>query len=308
MQDIIPAIPTEVLKAELTEKTFVRKANFGNRSIHIVDANSAPNVLLEIGRLRELAFRSAGGGTGLAIDLDEYDSGQNPFQQLIIWGEEEQQILGGYRYQLGEILLKNTDGHYNSPTAHLFHYQDKFIQDFLPYCVELGRSFIVPSQQAGSGQKGSIYTLDNLWDGLGAIALRHSDMQYFFGKVTMYPTYNAKARDMILYFMQKYCPDPDNLMMPHEPLILSTPNEELVQIFTGGNFKADYRILSKEVRTKGETIPPLVNAYMKLSPTMRSFGTAINHPFGAVEETGILITLDDIYEEQKERHMKVKHK
>lgn len=308
MQEIIPAIPTEVLKSELTDNTFVRKANFGNRSIYIVDANIAPNVIQEIGRLRELAFRSAGGGSGLSVDLDEYDTGEFPFQQLIIWGEDEQQILGGYRFQLGEILAKNRDGHYDSPTAHLFKYGEKFVKEFLPYCVELGRSFIVPAKQSGSGERGSMYTLDNLWDGLGAITVVYPQMQYFFGKVTMYPSYNKEARDLILYFFKKYCPDPDNLMTAYEPLHLETSQEKLQALFDGGNFKADYKILSKQVRSKGETIPPLVNAYMKLSPTMRSFGTAINHPFGAVEETGILITIADIYEEQRQRHIEMKRK
>lgn len=306
MQEIIPAIPTEVLKSELTEKTFVRKANFGNRSIYIVDANNAPNVIQEIGRLREIAFRSAGGGSGLSVDLDEYDSGEFPFQQLIIWGEEEQQILGGYRFQLGEILAKNRDGHYDSPTAHLFKYNEKFVKDFLPSCVELGRSFIVPGKQSGSGERGSMYTLDNLWDGLGAIVVLYSQLKYFFGKVTMYPTYNKEARDCILYFLDKYCPDPDNLMTPYDPIQLETPIEDLKALFNADNFKLDYRTLSRQVRNRGEVIPPLVNAYMKLSPTMRSFGTAINHPFGAVEETGILITIDDIYKEQRERHIDMK--
>jgi hypothetical protein len=303
MQNIIPALPREAIKAELNANTFVRKANFGARSIYIVDAHNAPNTLREVGRLRELSFRAGGGGTGADCDLDRYDGCEKPFKQLIVWSEEEEEIVGGYRFQLGEILAENTDGHWDSPTAHLFHYNTVFTENYLPHCVELGRSFVVPSKQAGSAARGSIYTLDNLWDGLGAIIVQYPQIKYFFGKVTMYPSFPQKARDLILYFMRKYCPDAEGLMQPHEALNLTTADEELAAIFVGENFKADYKILSRLVRDHEQTIPPLVNAYMKLSPTMKSFGTAINHDFGNVEETGILITIADIYEQQRERHL-----
>jgi hypothetical protein len=303
MQNIIPALPREAIKAELNASTFVRKANFGTRSIYIVDAHNAPNTLREVGRLRELSFRAGGGGTGLDCDLDRYDSCAKPFKQLIVWSDEEEEIVGGYRFQLGEILSENTDGHWDSPTAHLFHYNDIFTQKYLPHCVELGRSFVVPSKQSGSSARGSIYTLDNLWDGLGAIIVQYPQIKYFFGKVTMYPSFPQKARDLILYFMRKYCPDAEGLMQPHESLSLTSSTEELAAIFVGENFKSDYKILSRLVRDHEETIPPLVNAYMKLSPTMKSFGTAINYQFGNVEETGILITIADIYEQQRERHL-----
>lgn len=306
MQTIIPAVPRAALKAELNEKTFVRKANFGGRLIYITDAHDSPNVLQEIGRLREISFRAGGGGTGLALDLDKYDTCAQPFKQLIVWSEEEQEIVGGYRFQLGEVLTANTDGHWDSPTAHLFQYNPVFVDKYLPKCVELGRSFVIPTKQAGTAQRGSIYTLDNLWDGLGAIVTNYPEIQYFFGKVTMYPSFDQKARDLILYFMRKYCPDSEGLMQPYDPVLLTTTDEELATIFVGGSYKDDYKILSRLVRSAEETIPPMFNAYMKLSPTMKSFGTAINHPFGKVEETGILITIADIYEQQRDRHLHIK--
>jgi len=78
---------------------------------------------------------------------------------------------------------------------------------------------------------------------------------------------------------------------------------ELDALFNGKNFKADYKILNSEVRKLGYNIPPLVNAYMNLSPTMKLFGTAINYGFGEVEETGILISVDEIFEEKRIRHI-----
>ena len=108
---------------------------------------------------------------------------------------------------------------------------------------------------------------------------------------------------MIHYFLKKHFSDPENLIIPLKPLVLDTDESELEKLFTEDNFKADYRILNREIRNLGFNIPPLVNAYMGLSPTMKLFGTAINYGFGDVEETGILIAVDEILEEKRVRHV-----
>ncbi|MBQ5697157.1 MAG: hemolysin, partial [Muribaculaceae bacterium] len=79
--------------------------------------------------------------------------------------------------------------------------------------------------------------------------------------------------------------------------------ESYQKLFCGANFKEDYKILNQEIRRHGNNIPPLVNAYMSLSPTMKIFGTAINHEFGEVEESGIFFAISEIFEEKKQRHI-----
>ena len=148
-----------------------------------------------------------------------------------------------------------------------------------------------------------LFALDNLWDGLGALTVVIPNLKYFFGKMTMYPSFNRPARDMILYFLHKHFGDKDALVTPIEPLHIDTPTDELDKLFVYDDFKSDYRILNTEVRKRGYNIPPLVNAYMGLSPTMRVFGTAINHEFGQVEETGIFIAVDEILEQKRMRHI-----
>ena len=108
---------------------------------------------------------------------------------------------------------------------------------------------------------------------------------------------------MILYFLKKHFYDKDELVTPMEPLKSETSEEELKALFCKDTFKEDYKILNSEVRKLGYNIPPLVNAYMGLSPTMKMFGTAINDEFGDVEETGILIAVDEIREEKRRRHI-----
>ena len=303
MEDIIAPIDKEVLKSELTEDKRLRFTNKSNNEIYIITWKNAPNVLKEIGRLREIAFRAAGGGTGKSMDLDEYDLMEKPYQQLIVWNPEAEEILGGYRYLLGDEVEFDAEGKPVLATAHMFNFSEKFLKDYLPTTIELGRSFVtLEYQSTRAGSKG-LFALDNLWDGLGALTVVMPQVKYFFGKMTMYPSYNRLGRDMILYFLKKHFNDKDQLITPVQPLQIETDPKVLEKIFCYDTFKEDYKVLNTEVRKLGYNIPPLVNAYMSLSPTMRMFGTAINDGFGDVEETGILIAVDEILEEKRVRHI-----
>ncbi len=302
-QPIIQPIPKEVLKRELTPDKQLRLTNKSNNEIYIITAHNSPNVMQEIGRLREIAFREAGGGTGKETDIDEFDICENCYKQLIVWNPEEGEIIGGYRYLLGTDWEYDTNGQPKLATSHMFHFSQKFLEEYAPYTVELGRSFVtLPYQSSRMGAK-SLFALDNLWDGLGALTVIRPDIKYYFGKMTMYPSYIRKGRDMILYFLKKHFDDKDNLIIPMKPLQLETDPAELEALFCGKDFKEDYKILNGEIRKLGYNIPPLVNAYMGLSPTMKLFGTAINYGFGDVEETGILIAVDEILEEKRKRHI-----
>ena len=302
-QEIIQPIAKSVLKSELIPELQLRMTNKSNNEIYIITAHNAPNVMKEIGRLREIAFREAGGGTGKEMDIDEFDISDNCYKQLIVWNPEAEEIIGGYRYILGTDWEYDDKGQPILATSHMFHFSEKFIKEYAPYTIELGRSFVsLPYQSSRMGAK-SLFALDNLWDGLGALTVIKPNVKYFFGKMTMYPSYIRRGRDMILYFLKKHFDDKDNLITPMKPLKIETDPAELAKLFSEDDFKADYRILNNEIRNMGYNIPPLVNAYMNLSPTMKLFGTAINYGFGDVEETGILIAVDEILEEKRVRHI-----
>ena len=302
-QEIIQPIAKEVLKRELTSELQLRMTNKSHNEIYVITAHNAPNVMKEIGRLREVVFREAGGGTGKDMDIDEFDTCENCYKQLIVWNPEAEEIIGGYRYLEGTSWEMDDKGQPKLATSHMFHFSEKFLKEYMPYTIELGRSFVsLPYQSSRMGAK-SLFALDNLWDGLGALTVIKPNVRYFFGKMTMYPSYIRKGRDMILYFLKKYFDDKEQLILPMKPLKIEADGSELERIFTGHNFKEDYRILNSEIRKLGYNIPPLVNAYMNLSPTMKLFGTAINYGFGDVEETGILIAMDEIFEEKRIRHI-----
>lgn len=303
MEEIIEPVSKELIKAELTEEKRLRMTNKSNNHIYIITYQDSPNIMREIGRLREIAFRAAGGGSGLSIDMDEYDTMENPYKQLIVWNPEAEEILGGYRYILGTDVRFDEHGAPVLATSHMFHFSDQFVKEFLPMTIELGRSFVtLEYQSTRAGSKG-LFALDNLWDGLGALTVVMPNVKYFFGKVTMYPSYHRQGRDMILYFLKKHFGDKDALITPLKPLEMETEEKELAALFCRDSFKEDYKILNAEIRKLGYNIPPLVNAYMSLSPTMRMFGTAINYGFGDVEETGILIAVDEILEDKRMRHI-----
>jgi hypothetical protein len=304
MKPIIQAIPRKDLVKELTDDKFIRMTNKADNKLYVITAHDSPNLMQEIGRLRELTFRAAGGGTGKSVDIDDFDTMEDPYRQLIVWDPSKEEILGGYRFHLCNQSRSRKDcSAAVLATEKLFEFSDRFRKEYLPDVIELGRSFVQPAYQSTSRHSKGLYALDNLWDGLGTLVIDYPSKDFFFGKVTMYPNYNQRARNLILYFLEKHFPDNEKLVTPIIPLDTKMNLGEMEATFTGRNYIEDYKILSQKVRAFGENIPPLINAYMNLSPSMRTFGTVINPAFGDVEETLIMITINDLYKQKVERHI-----
>lgn len=300
MNPIIPPVDRKLIIKELTPGKYIRTTRKGGNELYEVTYHDSPNIMKEIGRLREISFRMSGGGTGKECDIDEYDTDPKyPYKQLIVWDPDDKEIIGGYRYILcGGLPIENM------ATRELFDFSEEFVKDYLPFTIELGRSFIQPNYQSLNIRRKGLYSLDNLWDGLGALMIKYDHYKYFFGKVTMYSSYNIKARNTLLNFLHKYFNDPDTLVTPIEPLDYDPDNKYYQEIFKDLEYQPAYKVLQKEIRNNGENIPPLINSYMNLSPSMKVFGTALNRGFGNVEETGILVNIHDIYPEKVERHLR----
>ena len=303
MEKIIDPVSVDLLKAELTPDKKLCNTNKAGNEIYVVDGIEAPNVLREIGRLREIAFRDSGGGTGQPLDIDEFDTTtDHPYKQIIIWDPDASAIIGGYRFILGPDVLMQEDGQPHITSAHMFRYSERFIRDYLPHTMELGRSFVTPEYQSSKAGAKAIFALDNLWDGIAAVILQHPNIMYLLGKMTIYPSYDKSCRDLIQHFLWKHFPDPDELVRPKQPLKEEADGRLLDLILKDDDFKADYRNLKDAIRKLGSGIPPLVNSYMNTSPTLKMLGMGINDEFFDAYETGILVCYDEMYAEKRDRH------
>ena len=303
MEKIIDPVSLSLIEAELTPEKILCNTNKGGNVLYVVDAHDSPNVMQEIGRLREISFREGGGGSGLAADIDSFDTMEVPYKQLLVWDPDAKSILGGYRYILGPDVKIDDQGQPILATAHMFHFSDLFIQEYLPHTMELGRSFVTPDYQSSRAGSKALYALDNLWDGIAAVAEEHPGIIYFFGKMTMYPSYDRASRDLILHFLWKHFPDPEELVRPKKPVLPTTSASLMDLILKDSEYKDDYRNLKDAVRKLGTNIPPLVNSYMNASPSMKMLGTAINDEFSDVEETGIMICYSEMYPDKRDRHI-----
>jgi len=302
MKTIIPPVDKALLKAELNEKTLLRETNRAGNLLYVVGPESV-NVIREIGRLREIAFRNGGGGTGEELDIDKFDT--DPaygYRQLVLWDPDAEEIIGGYRFCICDEAVYNREGQPILTSSHMFEFSKKFINDILPYTLELGRSFISLDYQSSKAGSKMLYALDNLFDGIAALGVLYEKrITYFFGKMTIYKDYPEQAREMIMVFLNKYFGKGRRMIRIRKEVKVENARK-YAKLFDGGNYKEDYKILKAEVMKYGVPIPPLVNTYMNLSPTMIYFGTGINDEFGDIYDSGILLTFKELYPEKLERH------
>lgn len=298
MQAIIPPVETALLVNEL-EGHLLRPSNKADNLIYDITAHECPNVMREIARLREISYRDGGGATGLEMDIDEMDTMAKPYHQLIVWDPEHQQIIGGYRYLLGSDA-EIRDGQPFITSAHLFRYSERFIREFLPQTIEFGRAFVQPMYQTREMGVKALFALDNIWDGIGAIMHNHPELRYMIGKVTIYPDYNATARELIYNYLDLYHRGEEGLFAPYKPLpIVPLANSP----FSGDDAQENYHILQRAVREQGTVIPPMFSAYLNITNELQFFGNAINDELSNVYETGIMVDLTTVYQEKKERYI-----
>lgn len=303
-EEIIQPVDRELLKSELSEQNRLRYTCKSNNQIYVFTAAQAPNLMREVGRLRELSFRTSGGGRGKSLDIDEFDTMSVPYRQLIVWDPDNEEILGGYRFIVGTDVSFDNNGQPILATAHSFHFSKKFIDEYLPFTIELGRAFVQPAYQ--STQKGtkSLFALDNLWDGLGALFVMVPECRYCFGKLTMYRSVPVGLRDILRFFLFKYYADKDALVYPIDPLEYHTDKDTLSTLVSGTDFKEDYLFVKNYLRHSGYCIPPLINSYILLAKSMTIFGSTVCSDSTKEEDTAMLMGIDQMNPDKLMRHVR----
>lgn len=304
MQPIIEPVDRQLLLDELAQQSVIRPTNKADNLIYDITAHTSPNLMREVARLRELAFRTAGGSTGLELDMDDMDTMARPYHQLIVWDPDHNEIVGGYRYLCCREAERTVDGQPYITSAHLFRYTDYFLRDYLPYTIEFGRAFVQPMYQDRQMGVKSLYALDNIWDGIGAVLYQHPEVHYLIGKVTMYPQYDALSRNLIYAYLRRFHFDNKGLFAPKHPVDISVEGQELADdLFIGTDPQLNYQILQRAVRARGTTLPPMFSAYLNVSDSLMAFGNAVNDELANVYETGIMVEVDQINPDKHARYI-----
>lgn len=305
MEKIIEPIKREKLIAELKFCKFIKYTFRRGNEIYSFVSTDAPSLMVEVGRLREEAFRSIDCGTGESIDLDECDIGTGAYRQLIVWNPRDKEIIGGYRYAVGSNYLQQIE---RLSMSHYFRYSAKFKAKYLPHSIELGRAWVNPAYRSTATDRNSIFALDNLWEGIGAIIVENANVRYLYGKITIPENYNSTARILLSWFLDHYFKGKNNLLSPQKPVfsprVLAISGNKV----TGTDPEKDYKIIAKYIKSLDVAVPPLISAYLRLAKRITTFGTIANPELGNAFETGILIAIRDIYPEKHARYISTIHK
>ena len=305
MTPIIDPIPAEVLEQELTKDLFLRQTNKANNEIYVINARNAPNILREIGRLREVTFRIAGAGSGNACDLQSFDIEDDACEQLLVWNPDAKEIIGSYRFTWGNRVTFEENGQPHNNTAHLFHFSDKFSKEYLPYSLEMARAFVQPKYQTAEMGAKSLFALDNLWDGIGGLVALNPQLKYLMGKVSVYCTMPKVARKAIFFYLDKYHGDREQLLKSKQPETF-TPEEIALynEMFPDElTAKDNYKTLNNFVKSHGDKVPPLIHSYIELSSGMVTYGTCSDVDFGDCYDTAMTIELDKIHDNKRARYV-----
>ncbi|TBR42748.1 GNAT family N-acetyltransferase [Marinomonas agarivorans] len=258
--------------------------NNGQRS----SAQSA--TMQEIGRLREIAFRQVGEGTGEDIDLDKFD---HFYRHLVLWDDEELEIVGAYR--IGEASKLSSS--HSLYSKELFNYS-KEMQPYFDKGIELGRSFVQPKYW---GKR----SLDYLWYGIGAYLNKHPDIRYLFGPVSLSNNYAPLAKDLIVSFYQLHFPDKDQLGKSFTPYQITPENKALIRnLFKGESYEEDFRELKTQLSYLNASVPTLYKQYSELCEAggVRFLDFGVDADFGYCIDGLVLVDLEKVKASKNARY------
>ena len=294
-EDIIKPLSREVLNSELKSAYYLRPTRIGNNEIYIFSAKECPNLMQEVGRLREITFRDVGAGFGTKVDIDHYDTEEYPCRQLIVWDPVNKEIIGGYRFNIFYDLKNKELKDIPLLNKSLYEVSDNFLLDYVPYLVELSRAFIQPMYQPKNVGRKAAFSLDNIWDGLGALVVKYPFLKYYFGRLTFFSSYNSTVRDSIFYFFQKHLRGEVSLLKAKEPLSMQTKDSYLKKMIKSSDENEDYKSLQIIAKENGTIIPPLVKSYYNASSSLKVFEPVFDSYFASSYAAAIIVTIEDVY-------------
>ena len=277
---------------ELKKSKLLGQTNDGKK-IYLYDYTEDSIVLKELGRLRELSFRKVGEGVNKKRDTDKYDI---YYQHIILWDENDLEIVGSYRIGESNFIFKNigVKGFYSNE---LF----KFNQEFSPYLrnsIELGRSFVQPKYWGTRA-------LDYLWYGIGAYLKNNPHIKYMFGPVSISATFPSIAKDMMIFYYSYYYGEKEALVEPKVPYTYSNNLLEITELFILDDKKKDFKFLRTTLSNIGFSIPTLYKQYSEITQDggVRFLGFNVDKTFSDCVDGLILLEVEKIKDSAKQRYI-----
>lgn len=297
MMPIVNPVEREALLTSFSEETRLTTGRAWPLEIHAFAGSDHSRALAEVGRLREATFRFVGSGTGRALDVDDFDTAADGYRQLVVFHRVRQEIVAGCRVRLGRTASLNPFA-----SESLFEFSETFRQQYADGLLDIGRMFVIPRLQVAGGEREGTFVLDNLFHGLAAIAQREKRLTHFFGRLVLPKVLPARLRDLCMYFLAKHFAGDHQLVRPRVPEVFHSSTHELARVLVGANWRDDLRFLQNEARRLGSRVPPLLRAYVSLSPTLRTFGVTRDPELSAIEEVAILVKVSEIRRQTRRRY------
>jgi hypothetical protein len=289
---IARSVDKKELRDEIYGGEFLGETNDGKKIYLCIFEKNTP-LLKELGRLREISFRKVGEGSGGCRDIDEFDL---YYSHIVLWDENDLEIVGSYRIGEGNTIMDvfGKDGFY---TSTLFNFSEA-LEDVLPHSIELGRSFVQPKYWGSRA-------LDYLWHGIGAYLLKHPQVKYMFGPVSISAQYKKDAAKAIVHVYSKHFPSTIDAQSK-TPLIFSAiEKKEFEEIFNGVSYDEDFKILKRYLKNFGLAVPTLYKQYSELCEDggvqFCSFG--VDEAFGYCIDGFIIVETAKISAAKKQRYI-----
>lgn len=277
---------------ELKKSKLIGQTSDGKK-IYLYDYTDDSIVLKELGRLREISFRKVGEGVNKKRDTDKYDI---YYQHIILWDENELEIVGSYRIGNSDFIFKNigVKGFYSN---NLFSYNEEFVP-YLQNSIELGRSFVQPKYWGTRA-------LDYLWFGIGAYLKNNPNIKYMFGPVSLSASFPTIAKDMIIFFYSHYYGNTNSLVEAKTPYQYANNINELKELFDLNDKKKDFKFLKSTLANIGVSIPTLYKQYSEiaLDDGVKFLKFNVDKNFSDCIDGFILVEIDKIKDSAKQRYM-----
>jgi hypothetical protein len=299
MENLASPVDKRALAREVAALAPLVKKTPNGDLIYDVSGEQAPLCMREISRLREVSFRRIGSGSGRPSDLDAFDVGAQAYRQLFVFSPRDNQIVAGLRHRRP---THPDDQHVAS--SGIFDFSRQFRDEYLANMIDLGRMFVAPLGQGLSGGKRGIYSLDNLFLGVGAVVGRLPDIQYLFGRIVHSPLQSVALRDLVVSYLDIHHGDTLNLVRPRQASRRESSGSLIENVLSGHDPMADLRSLRRFAKSNGEGVSALLRAYLQMCPTLITFGTAADWELSGIEETCLLVPVAQTTAGKRARYLR----